>query len=154
MNAWPEVTLSWPALRGAVLYRDDFECQVCGDPATEVDHIFPRSLGGPDEFENLQAICGPCNKAKGANWLHPDLELDDLERFRGYVLAEHKRITDQMLVYREVITLHQTHRLPIPDCWAALGWRHEDGRIRRPALLPCVEVRAILPRPVHIRRAA
>ncbi|MGX1586091.1 HNH endonuclease [Microbacterium sp. NPDC055502] len=26
----------------------------------EVDHILPWSWGGSDEFDNLQALCGPC----------------------------------------------------------------------------------------------
>ncbi len=32
----------------------------------EVDHIVPRSEGGGDEIENLQLLCGHCNRVKGA----------------------------------------------------------------------------------------
>ena len=32
----------------------------------EVDHIVPRSKGGTDTPENLQLLCGHCNKVKGA----------------------------------------------------------------------------------------
>ena len=31
----------------------------------EVDHITPRSKGGPDTDENLQLLCGNCNRIKG-----------------------------------------------------------------------------------------
>ena len=31
----------------------------------EVDHIIARSLGGTDHIENLQLLCGYCNKVKG-----------------------------------------------------------------------------------------
>ena len=31
----------------------------------EVDHIHPRSKGGTDDFENLQLLCGHCNRVKG-----------------------------------------------------------------------------------------
>ena len=31
----------------------------------EIDHIVPRSKGGPDDVENLQLLCGSCNKIKG-----------------------------------------------------------------------------------------
>lgn len=30
-----------------------------------VDHIVPRSMGGPDELWNLVAACGKCNSSKG-----------------------------------------------------------------------------------------
>ncbi len=33
----------------------------------EVDHIVPKSKGGTDSPENLQLLCGHCNKTKGAN---------------------------------------------------------------------------------------
>ena len=31
----------------------------------EVDHKIPRAKGGTDHFENLQLLCGACNRAKG-----------------------------------------------------------------------------------------
>ncbi len=31
----------------------------------QTDHIHPWSLGGGDEWSNLQLLCGPCNKIKG-----------------------------------------------------------------------------------------
>ncbi len=31
----------------------------------ELDHIHPQSLGGAHTVDNLQAMCGPCNAAKG-----------------------------------------------------------------------------------------
>ena len=31
----------------------------------EVDHIIARSMGGTDHIENLQLLCGHCNKVKG-----------------------------------------------------------------------------------------
>jgi 5-methylcytosine-specific restriction protein A len=32
-------------------------CAVCGDPATHVDHILPKALGGTDDPSNLQSLC-------------------------------------------------------------------------------------------------
>lgn len=32
-----------------------------------VDHIFPKSLGGSSDLSNLQPLCQPCNKEKGAS---------------------------------------------------------------------------------------
>ena len=31
----------------------------------EVDHVVPQSKGGTDHLDNLQLLCGHCNKIKG-----------------------------------------------------------------------------------------
>lgn len=55
----------WRSLRAIVLHRDMYRCYECGDEATEVDHLWPRSKGGSDKLSNLAAICRPCNAGKG-----------------------------------------------------------------------------------------
>lgn len=50
--------------RRAVFVRDDFECQYCGAAAENVDHIHPRSRGGPHTWENVVASCKRCNSRK------------------------------------------------------------------------------------------
>jgi RHS repeat-associated protein len=40
-------------------------CVYCGDPATQVDHVIPRSKGGNNTAENEQPICDWCNQSKG-----------------------------------------------------------------------------------------
>lgn len=43
------------------------ECVACGATRRlEVDHVVPYSRGGPHGIENLQVLCRPCNRAKGA----------------------------------------------------------------------------------------
>jgi 5-methylcytosine-specific restriction endonuclease McrA len=54
------VTLS----RRAVFVRDGFECQYCGTAAENVDHVIPRSRGGPHSWENVVAACKACNTRK------------------------------------------------------------------------------------------
>lgn len=51
----------------SVFARDGHACRHCGtgDRLT-VDHIYPVSLGGGDEMENLQTLCHSCNSRKGA----------------------------------------------------------------------------------------
>jgi hypothetical protein len=44
------------------------------------DHIVPKSKGGRDHVSNMQTMCQPCNKAKGATY--PDLE-------REYIVGVH-----------------------------------------------------------------
>lgn len=38
----------------------------CGAPATEVDHIKPKCLGGSDDPANAAPICRPCHLKKTA----------------------------------------------------------------------------------------
>lgn len=51
--------------RRGVLRRDDHRCGYCGKSASTVDHIQPRSRGGPDRWENLVACCLKCDNVKG-----------------------------------------------------------------------------------------
>jgi 5-methylcytosine-specific restriction endonuclease McrA len=50
--------------RRAVFARDEYRCQYCGARADSIDHVVPRSRGGPHAWENLAAACRPCNMAK------------------------------------------------------------------------------------------
>ena len=44
-------------------------CNGCGEhfrpQNLEIDHIIPRAKGGTDHLENLQLLCGHCNRVKG-----------------------------------------------------------------------------------------
>lgn len=50
--------------RRGVFLRDRGVCQYCGRKAESIDHILPRSRGGPHEWENVVAACRPCNTSK------------------------------------------------------------------------------------------
>lgn len=50
--------------RRAVFARDDYRCQYCGKHADSIDHVLPRSRGGPHTWENVAAACRPCNLTK------------------------------------------------------------------------------------------
>lgn len=57
-------------VRERLLAVDGCFCIEClSTDRLEVDHIFPYSLGGPSELWNLQVLCGPCNRRKGADIL-------------------------------------------------------------------------------------
>jgi 5-methylcytosine-specific restriction enzyme A len=61
---------AWQKLRAFILARDPL-CDVCDEagrvtPATMVDHIVPKHLGGTDDDSNLRGICKPCHDTKSA----------------------------------------------------------------------------------------
>ena len=52
--------------RRAVFARDSWTCQYCGTTShLTVDHVIPRSRGGPSDWENIVTSCAPCNRRKG-----------------------------------------------------------------------------------------
>jgi HNH endonuclease len=57
-----------PQLRATLLERDGWRCRYCGELVTTsnatLDHVIPRSLGGPNTAENLVAACLACNSIK------------------------------------------------------------------------------------------
>jgi 5-methylcytosine-specific restriction protein A len=64
-------TYQWQKRRAAFLERFRW-CEaawrgvVCGAPATNVDHIIPKSAGGPDDELNWQPLCASCHSRKTA----------------------------------------------------------------------------------------
>jgi 5-methylcytosine-specific restriction endonuclease McrA len=50
--------------RRAVFARDGHRCQYCGASAENIDHVIPRSKGGPHAWDNVVAACRPCNTRK------------------------------------------------------------------------------------------
>ncbi len=64
-----------PTVREAILLRDNFVCVYCGEPAWQVDHVIPRSAGGPTRKFNGVACCKRCNSQKAARIEVPFLEM-------------------------------------------------------------------------------
>lgn len=58
-----------PNYRKALIQKYGNICSICGRKVPEemlmIDHIYPRSLGGSDDFDNLQLTCRNCNIIKG-----------------------------------------------------------------------------------------
>jgi len=52
--------------RRNVIRRDQHRCAYCGSAERlTIDHVLPKSRGGPDTWENLVAACTACNNRKG-----------------------------------------------------------------------------------------
>lgn len=50
-----------------VMKRDGGSCRACGSRSElQYDHIIPLAMGGSNNAENLQILCGPCNRSKSA----------------------------------------------------------------------------------------
>lgn len=58
-----------PLSRAALLLRDDHRCVYCGAKAETIDHVVPRSRGGPHSWENCVASCRRCNHRKADRML-------------------------------------------------------------------------------------
>lgn len=54
-------------VRREVFRRDGGRCAACGaDELLQFDHVIPVALGGASTLQNLQLLCAPCNRDKGA----------------------------------------------------------------------------------------
>jgi ATP adenylyltransferase len=130
-------------LRYEVLKRARFRCELCGVSADvralEVDHIVPRSRGGTDDPDNLQALCYRCNAMKR--------DRDDTD-FRGvgesyeqsergcpfWEVPKDHAVSETELAYaiRDAFPVTPLHTLVIPK-------RHVQGyfELTRPELNAC-----------------
>lgn len=55
-------------VRREVFRRDGGRCARCGsDELIQFDHVIPVALGGSSTLANLQLLCAPCNREKGAD---------------------------------------------------------------------------------------
>jgi len=77
-------------LRYQVLKRDNYRCLLCGhSPATNpaiqlhIDHILPKSRGGPNHLSNLRTLCQDCNLGRGAG-RHEPRARDHLSQAAGH----------------------------------------------------------------------
>lgn len=68
-------------VRETVLARDGFKCVRCNsEDHLQIDHIFPRSIGGTNALTNLRVLCRSCNAGRpvAGKALLDDLRKDGL----------------------------------------------------------------------------
>ena len=54
-------------LKQFVWMRDGGQCRNCSATSElQFDHVIPVTLGGATSADNLQILCGPCNRRKGS----------------------------------------------------------------------------------------
>ena len=108
-----------------VLKRAKHRCELCGghedQVALHVDHIIPRSKGGPDDISNFQALCITCNTNKrdtddtdfrGILDSYSDREIDCIfcELGAGRIIAEN----ELCFAIRDAFPVTEHHTLVIP----------------------------------------
>ena len=87
--------------RRSVFYRDKFICQYCGKETRSLtlDHIIPRSRGGPHVWQNVVSACIPCNHRKaGATPTEANMRLlrePSVPRPDPYYMFHHRTIFDE-----------------------------------------------------------
>lgn len=155
--------------RDEVLARDDCRCLCCGESRRnhlQVDHILPRSRGGPNSLDNLQTLCRICNVLKGdqvidfrvyqtplsvspktfrpINRPHPD-RTNALEIWQQYLRRRVNFFYQCAAVHRAEIEANGAARITLrphnPSEWLhphIVTWERESGR--RPILVETTRI--------------
>ena len=62
--------ISLRVTRRNLFWRDNYTCQYCNTKFSKeqltIDHVTPKSAGGPKTWENIVAACKKCNQKKGS----------------------------------------------------------------------------------------
>jgi HNH endonuclease len=96
-----------PSLHAEVVLRVGNRCEYCRlsqlgqEAAFHMDHVVPRTAGGPTVAENLALACVSCSLRKGARQTAPDPDSGEqvpLFNPRTQVWAEHFRWDDLRIV--------------------------------------------------------
>ena len=86
-----------------VMVRDAFKCVYCGAKKNlSIDHVFPRSKGGKNTFENTVTSCVDCNNRKGDRTLREAKMFYKTRNFTPYqptVMEFIKKHLDNIGVY-------------------------------------------------------
>lgn len=74
--------------RKNILIRDKSECQYCGSKVKlTIDHIYPKSRGGEDTWENLVTACIRCNNIKGNRTpIEAKMKLNSIPKKPNYII--------------------------------------------------------------------
>jgi len=85
---YKRVTLS----RYNIYRRDEYKCLYCGSKdALTLDHVIPKSKGGPNSWTNLATCCMSCNITKGDRMLdETDMKLSYKPFTPSYLFFIHK----------------------------------------------------------------
>lgn len=94
-----------------IMERDGYTCQICGagagDPDSfsknrrvrlHVDHIKPRTHGGPVDPGNLRTLCHNCNQSKSNTEVATESVKSILGRIRRAPISDQKEIYEKLRI--------------------------------------------------------
>ena len=68
--------------------RFDGQCQICGEQFDikdmTIEHVYPKSKGGPKEDHNVTLTCQPCNCKKGAVYPYKNYQGKELKGYKPF----------------------------------------------------------------------
>ncbi|MGH2406764.1 MAG: HNH endonuclease [Candidatus Limnocylindrales bacterium] len=105
-GGYPERQRALPAkARAAIFERDASLCQLCGKPATQIDHI----RGDSSDPSNLRALCADCNWAEAHKRMRPATKAEQavIDSLVGRILSDEPQFerddeTGWTVRYREI----------------------------------------------------
>lgn len=85
------------------LYKDNKQCHYCGvklyREECTLDHVVPKSKGGPTSIENSVLCCTKCNQLKGnSNYEDFKVIVNTVEKRDYYWKRYEKRINDNIII--------------------------------------------------------
>ena len=88
-------------LRSFLFKKHNGRCVYCGNKATEIEHIIPKSKGGTNSVHNLVIACRKCNELKGTLGLKEFSKLvgKDFSCFEPRKLPKHAAIVQSARNY-------------------------------------------------------
>lgn len=72
--------------------RDNYTCQLCGQPGREVDHIIPYAISHDSSPTNLRCLCKACNLATRRQRYDAAMPDDEWEVYARAELARLKSL--------------------------------------------------------------
>ena len=101
----PDRFLRDPSLRAALYVKANGRCECCGEPlgpGWHADHVQPWTLTHRTNVFEMQALCAPCNEAKGDKTMLSISEFTfSMEKFRRGQLGAFEVTTKRIMQDRE-----------------------------------------------------
>jgi len=92
--------MAYQKYRAALLKKYNHCCAWCGTVHNlQIDHVQTQSTGGGDNFDNLQILCGSCNRFK-SKWVLPKLEPREPQLDQGKIRRRQHALRYKIMPHR------------------------------------------------------